>query len=211
MDAQAAAVTERGQRTRDSIVDAAMKLMYTHGVAGTSLDKVLAACGAGKSQMYHYFKDKNQLVEAVIARNIERIFAGQPLLTELHTWDDFDRWAEELLNLHRTPGGPFPCPLGNLAGELGDDERVAELLDQAYRKWESHLARGLAVLRDKGELSANADPLRLAQATIACLQGGLLLAHVHRNITPLEDALHIAIAHLKQRTPHSDQAAITDR
>ncbi|MGH3855660.1 MAG: TetR/AcrR family transcriptional regulator [Pseudonocardiaceae bacterium] len=210
MDAQAAAATEQGQRTRDSIVDAAMNLMYTHGVAGTSLDKVLTACGAGKSQMYHYFKDKSQLVDAVVMRNIKRILAGQPMLTELHTWDDFDRWAEQLLDLHRTPDGPFPCPLGNLAGELGDDERVAGLLNQAYRKWESHLARGLAILRDKGELSADADPARLAQATMACLQGGLLLAHVRRDITPLEDALHIAIAHLKQQAPHGEQAGITD-
>ena len=76
METQAAASTPRGKRTRDTIVDAAAALMYVDGVAGTSVDKVLAASGAGKSQMYHYFKNKEQLVAAVIDRYLEQILGN---------------------------------------------------------------------------------------------------------------------------------------
>jgi TetR/AcrR family transcriptional repressor of nem operon len=192
------AVTDQGKRTRDSIVDAAAQLMYTNGVAATSLDKILATCGAGKSQMYHYFKNKNQMVEAVIERYLETILSHQPAITELDSWEKFDLWVGQLLDIQRGPTGPIACPLGNLAGELGDDERIAPLLDAAYREWESHLVRGLETLRDKGLLAEDADPGRLAQATMACLQGGLLLAHVRRDITPLADVLQVALANLKQ-------------
>ncbi|HEV7980182.1 TetR/AcrR family transcriptional regulator [Amycolatopsis sp.] len=191
------ATTDQGKRTRDSIVDAAAQLMYTNGVAATSLDKILAACGAGKSQMYHYFKNKNQMVEAVIERYLETILANQPQIYDLDSWEKFDLWVEQLLDIQRGPDGPIACPLGNLAGELGDDEKIAPLLDKAYREWESHLARGLETLRDNGLLNADADPGRLAQSTLACLQGGLLLAHVRRDITPLVDILAIAIANLR--------------
>jgi TetR/AcrR family transcriptional repressor of nem operon len=198
------AVTDQGKRTRDAIVDAAAQLMYTNGVAATSLDKILAACGAGKSQMYHYFKNKNQMVEAVIQRYLETILANQPAIMELDSWEKFDLWVEQLLDVQRGSTGPVACPLGNLAGELGDDEKVAPLLDAAYREWESHLTRGLETLQDKGLLAEDADPQRLAQATMACLQGGLLLAHVRRDVTPLADVLHMAVANLKQHAGTKD-------
>ncbi|WP_370306338.1 TetR/AcrR family transcriptional regulator [Amycolatopsis sp. WAC 01375] len=191
------AKTPRGRMTRDAIVDAAAELMYVNGVAGTSVDKVLAASGAGKSQMYHYFKNKDELVEAVIARFLEKILGNQPTIFELHDWADFDQWASEILAIQTTPKGPIACPLGNLTGELGDDPKMAPLLDKAYREWESHLERGLKSLQAKGKLVDDADPARLAQAAMACVQGGLLMAHVRHDITPIADALRIALDHLK--------------
>ncbi|WP_370451224.1 TetR/AcrR family transcriptional regulator [Amycolatopsis sp. WAC 01416] len=191
------AKTPRGRMTRDAIVDAAAELMYVNGVAGTSVDKVLAASGAGKSQMYHYFKNKDELVEAVIARFLEKILGNQPTIFELHDWADFDQWASEILAIQTTPKGPIACPLGNLTGELGDDPKMAPLLDKAYREWESHLERGLKSLQAKGKLVDDADPARLAQAAMACVQGGLLMAHVRHDVTPIADALRIALDHLK--------------
>jgi TetR/AcrR family transcriptional repressor of nem operon len=201
METQAAATTPRGKRTRDAIVDAAAELMYVHGVAGTSVDKVLAASGAGKSQMYHYFKNKDQLVEAVIDRYLEQILGNQPAIFELSSWADLETWTEQLLDIHRRAGGPIACPLGNLAGEVGDNPKLAPLVDQAYRRWESHLERGLVTLRDQGELAPGADPARLAQAAMTSVQGGLLLAHIRHDITALEDALRIALTHLRSFKP----------
>ncbi|MFE5508783.1 TetR/AcrR family transcriptional regulator [Amycolatopsis japonica] len=191
------AKTPQGRMTRDAIVDAAAELMYVHGVAGTSVDKVLAASGAGKSQMYHYFKNKDQLVEAVITRFLENILGNQPTIFELHDWADFDQWAREILAIQTTPKGPIACPLGNLTGELGDDPKMAPLLDKAYREWESHLQRGLESLREQGKLVEGADPARLAQAALTCVQGGLLMAHLRHDVTPIADALKIALDHLK--------------
>ncbi|WP_026467096.1 TetR/AcrR family transcriptional regulator [Amycolatopsis alba] len=191
------AKTPQGRMTRGAIVDAAAELMYVNGVAGTSVDKVLAASGAGKSQMYHYFKNKDQLVEAVIARFLESILGNQPTIFELHDWADFDQWAQEILAIQTTPKGPIACPLGNLAGELGDNPKIAPLLDKAYREWESHLERGLKSLQDQGKLAEDADPARLAQAAMTCVQGGLLMAHLRHDITPIADALKIALDHLK--------------
>ncbi|WP_373308014.1 TetR/AcrR family transcriptional regulator [Amycolatopsis oliviviridis] len=191
------AKTPRGRMTRDAIVDAAAELMYVNGVAATSVDKVLAASGAGKSQMYHYFKNKDELVGAVIDRCLELILGNQPTIFELREWADFDQWAQEILAIQSTPKGPVACPLGNLTGELGDDPKAAPLLDKAYREWESHLERGLKSLREKGKLAEDADPARLAQAAMTCLQGGLLMAHLRHDITPIADALKIALDHLK--------------
>jgi TetR/AcrR family transcriptional regulator, transcriptional repressor for nem operon len=83
-----------------------------------------------------------------------------------------------------------------MAAELKNDETFRPLLDDAFRVWEAPLARGLQRMQDRGELVADADPARLATAVIAALQGGMLLARVRGDVTPLRDALHSAVAQL---------------
>ncbi|MFL6053178.1 MAG: TetR/AcrR family transcriptional regulator [Actinoallomurus sp.] len=189
--------TERGRRTRAAIVAAAGRLMLERGVAATSLDDVLSACGAGKSQLYHYFGSKQELVAAVIDHQLQRVMANQPRLGDLRTWEDFDGWATDLLAMHVGPGGPLACPLGSLAGELDGDSALHVELDAALRTWESYLARGLTRLQERGELRGDADPARLAATAMAALQGGLMLAHLRNDITPLRDALAMAMDHLR--------------
>lgn len=192
-------VTERGRRTRALIIDAAATLMYQQGVSMTSLDDVLAAADSGKSQLYHYFDSKADLIAAVIQRQLQLVLARQPKLQQIDSWDGIEAWAAEILQAHSAPGGPFACPLGTIAAELKNDETFRPLLDAAFRQWEAPLARGLQVMQDRGELVADADPRRLATAVIAALQGGMLLARVRGDITPLRDALDSAIAQLHRR------------
>jgi hypothetical protein len=52
-------------------------------------------------------------------------------------------------------------------------------------------------MRDRGELRADADPDRLALATLAALQGGLLLSQTRRDPAPLATGLDAAIAHIR--------------
>ncbi|MFZ0904580.1 MAG: TetR/AcrR family transcriptional regulator [Mycobacterium sp.] len=196
-EGRALPVTERGRRARASIIDAAATLMYQKGVSMTSLDDVLAAAGSGKSQLYHYFDSKADLVAAVIERQLELVLARQPTLAHIESWDGIDAWVSEILTAHSAPGGPFACPLGTMAAELKNDPTFRPLLDNAFRRWEAPLARGLQTIQDRGELVADADPNRLASTVIAALQGGMLLARVRGDIAPLRDTLEGAIEQLR--------------
>lgn len=196
-EGRALPVTERGRRARASIIDAAATLMYQKGVSMTSLDDVLAAAGSGKSQLYHYFDSKADLVAAVIERQLELVLARQPILAHIESWDGIDAWVSEILTAHSAPGGPFACPLGTMAAELKNDPTFRPLLDNAFRRWEAPLARGLQTIQDRGELVADADPNRLASTVIAALQGGMLLARVRGDIAPLRDTLEGAVEQLR--------------
>jgi len=194
-------VTQRGRRMRARIIDAAATTMYEQGVAATSLDDVLRAAGSGKSQLYHYFVDKADLVHAVIERQLQLVLAAQPSLGQINSWHSIDAWAAEIISGHCIPGGPFACPLGTMAAELKNDDSFRPSLHAAFRKWEAPLARGLKTMQDTGELVVAADPARLAAAVIAAMQGGMLLARVHEDVTPLKDALEAAIAQLHRWRP----------
>ena len=69
--------TPRGASTRQRIVDATASLAYTKGIEGTSLDDVRAAAGVSKSQLYHYFADKDALVREVISAQTARVLGAQ--------------------------------------------------------------------------------------------------------------------------------------
>ncbi|PJE02349.1 MAG: TetR family transcriptional regulator [Mycobacterium sp.] len=191
--------TDRGRRSRAGIIDAAATLMYQRGVSAASLDDVLAAAGCGKSQLYHYFTDRSELVQAVIDRQLELILANQPALSNVDSWAGLRRWADQILEKHRVPGGPFACPLGSMAAELKNDEAYLPALDAAFRCWESALAAGLEKMRERGQLRKSADPHRLAAALLAALQGGMLSARVHNDIAPLEDAVDNALLALRHK------------
>jgi TetR/AcrR family transcriptional repressor of nem operon len=194
--------TERGRQSRNRIVASADALVAAHGAEGVSLDEILAAAGASKSQLYHYFSGKDELVRSVIARRGEHVLGAQmPLLTQLDNWETIERWLNLILEGHETQG-LHGCPLGTLANELADrDEHARRDLADWLATWERYLADGLQRMRARGDLVAGADPQELATAVFASMQGGFLLAKTRRDPSPLRIALDAALAHLRSFAP----------
>ena len=76
------------------------------------------ASGTGKSQVYHYFSDKTELVEAVVRAQIERVLGEQaPFLDDLRTMRGFERWRDAIVVGVRGWRGAHGCPMGSLASE----------------------------------------------------------------------------------------------
>ena len=114
-------LTPRGAATRSRIVEAAANLIYAHGVERTSLDDVMAASGVSKSQLYHYFADKDALVLDVIAKQTERVLEAQRLhLGALDSLPALRAWRNAIVRLNKAAQGRG-CPLGSLASELAND------------------------------------------------------------------------------------------
>ena len=190
-------LTARGAATRARIVDAAATLIFTGGVSATSLDAVLAASGTSKSQLYHYFSDKDDLVLAVIAHQTEAVMAAQGArLDDVDSIAGLRRWRDVVVELQRRRGCVGGCPIGSLASELAESERPRDLLAASFTRWESMFASGLTAIRDRGELPSGARPADLATALMGALQGGLLLAQTTRSTRPLELSLDLAIDHI---------------
>src|SRR6516162_5579366 len=118
-------LTARGAATRARIVEAAADLIYAHGVEQTSLDDVMAESGVSKSQLYHYFADKDALVLEVITLQTERVLnAQQPHLGALDSLKALRMWRDALIKLNERTHARG-CPLGSLASELANDSEAA--------------------------------------------------------------------------------------
>lgn len=191
------ALTPRGAATRARIVEAAADLIYMRGMEGTSLDDVMAASGVSKSQLYHYFMDKDALVLEVIALQAERVLAAQqPHLGALNSLRALRAWGQAIVRLNELVQ-MRGCPLGSLANELANtSESARKRLDESFSMWRERIETGLAEMQQRGELAASADPHDLALALLGAVEGGLLLAKTAQSGRPLEIAIDMAIDHV---------------
>lgn len=201
-------LTARGAVTRARIIEAAADLIYAHGVERTSLDEVMAASGVSKSQLYHYFADKDALVLEVIARQTERVLdAQEPLLDALDSLLGLKAWCDSIVRLNKAAKGRG-CPLGSLASELANDSEPArKRLDDSFSIWSERIEKGFARMRERGELAASVDPHDLALALLSAVEGGLLLAKTAQSSRALEIALDMAIDHVARNVTGGERLA----
>lgn len=193
--ASAGKLTSKGAQTRGRIVVAAAELMFEQGVAGTTMEDVRAAAGVSSSQIYHYFADKGELVRAVIEYQEETIVGGQePMLARLDSLAGIRAWRDFLVDHQRQLQCRGGCPIGSLGSEVAEtDARARVVVATAFRRWEAGIRGGFRAMSDRGELVPGADPDKLATATLAALQGGLLLTQLQRSTEPLETTLDAVI------------------
>ena len=190
--------TARGRATRERIVAAASRLVYARGVEGTTLDDVRAATGVSKSQLYHYFTDKADLVRAVVAWQGAAVLAAQqPELEAIDSLAALQRWRDKVVALQEEHRGGLGCPLGMLVAQLAHDDLARRALGSAFAAWHEGLRRGLAVMQERGELGGSADLDALAWGLLAAIQGGLVLAQAARSLHPVEVALDVALAQVR--------------
>jgi TetR/AcrR family transcriptional repressor of nem operon len=190
--------TAKGRATRGRILDTATELVFEHGVAGTTLDDVRAAANVSKGQLYHYFADKDDLVHAVIDRTVEQVLDAQPRLANLSSWAAIAAWFDDLVQLQVDRHAIGGCPIGGLAGELAETDAQARTeLAAGFDRWEAPLREGLRRMQADGKLRRGAHPARLATATLAAIQGGLVLTQARRDPQQLRIALDAAYAYLR--------------
>ena len=183
--------TERGRRARAAILTAAARLMHQHGMAGPSVDDVLAASGAGKSQFYHYFESRRDLAAAVLYHQFDRVMAAQPALRD-PDYADLRGWRDQVLAAHRD-SSYGTCPLGVFVGQV-DEPELNSILAELFGRWEKGLADLVARARDHGSVRSDVDLEDAGRMLLAALEGGTMLAHVHRQPIALKRSLDAAIA-----------------
>jgi Bacterial regulatory proteins, tetR family len=88
-------LTAKGRATRRRIVDTAADLMVERGVLAVSLDEVGRVTSTSKSQMYHYFASKDDLVAAVVTCVRDRILAFHgDLLIAVDSLEGLRGWTD---------------------------------------------------------------------------------------------------------------------
>lgn len=184
--------TAKGRAMRERILQAGAELIAEKGAAGMSLDDVRARTGASRSQLYHYFDDRNDLVRAVIDVTTNAVLGRQgQLLDHLDSWAGLDRWFDFMVQHQIEQQARGGCPIGSLAGQLAESDPDARAAIAAgLDRWEAHIREGLTRMKTRGKLRKDADPGALATATMAGIQGGLLLTQVRRDPRQLRIALN---------------------
>ncbi len=194
-----APATAKGRATRERILQAAAELVAEKGAAGMSLDDVGARTGASRSQLYHYFQDRDDLVRAVIDVTTDAVLGNQgELLDHLDSWAGLDRWFDFMVQDQISRQARGGCPIGSLVGQLAEnDPQARAAIGAGFDRWEAHIRSGLTRMQASGKLRKDVDVAALTTATMASIQGGLLLTQVRRDPWQLRIALNAARNNLR--------------
>ena len=190
--------TGRGRASRERIVERAAELFAERGIAGTSLDEVLAAAGAGKGQFYHYFRSRDELAAAAVEQRCAQVVAGlTQALGSVSSLTELEQALAGFIAEFEQMGLPG-CPIGTLATQVAGRNEAARLQAAAgFDAWERLLADALTRMRQRGELRPDAPPAMLATGLLASIEGGMVLSQTRRDVTPLRIAVNAGLAQVR--------------
>ena len=177
----------------------AARLFARQGARGTSIDEILNESGTGKSQFYHYFSDKDELIRCVHAMQIERMLALHSVIFEqLDSWEGFELLQDTVLHLLESQRFQNGCPIGSLASELAaSDELVRIDTEQYFDRKKAAIVRGLTSMKLRGELRADTDVQGLADFVVTVLQGAKLMCKVRRSADSASASFRHMMAYLR--------------
>ncbi|NNC39853.1 MAG: TetR/AcrR family transcriptional regulator [Acidimicrobiia bacterium] len=91
-------IEEHKELTRRQILDAAQELFSEHGYQDTSLGDIAAFVGIGRTTLYEYFKDKEDLLASLVDETLPEVF--QEMATLLRPEDSYiDQLADLTVRL----------------------------------------------------------------------------------------------------------------
>ncbi len=175
-------LSKKGQETRKEIINAAFDLIHERGVHATSVNDILKRSGAGKSQFYHYFKSKEDIIHALLQTVHQMIKDGCTHIKEINSWQDFRDWLDAAIEKQEEHKCSRACPIGQISGQLcDDDELLRQDIQLIFEAMKDFPKTFFITLKARGELIDSADPDTMADMCIATMQGAALIAKTHKN------------------------------
>ncbi len=105
-----------------------------------------------------------------------------------------------VLALNRQDG----CPLGALVYQLPQSAKGArDVVGDGFETWRRRVEDGLVKMRERGELSQDANPANIALAVLAAVQGRLLLSKGEKFNRPLEVGFEMVLAYVAAHFPRA--------
>ena len=189
----------RGAETRLRILRTAADLFHKQGARATSPDEIIEASRTGKGQFYHYFKSKERLIHEVLQVYLEEIKTRTARVNyEINSWRDLEKWFARQVELQKDYEMTRGCPFGTLGNEVTEnDELIRQDLSLIFEVIKSKLAAFFLREKAKGKLAKHADAERMADFSIAAMQGAMLMGKIKRSSHTVETSIEEALVHLK--------------
>ena len=181
----------KAERTKQFIIESAAPIYNEKGIAGTTVDEVLAAANVHRGCLYNHFINKDALSYAtadfLLKKNDDVIIAA---VNKAKTAKDkiyaYLNFGKNPLDTHISGG----CPIFNLAAEADDNnpivkEKVKKSMIGAHRYFTSILKEGIK----NGEFLETLDASAFAYKMFAAVEGTILICRVLGSSQPMQSVI----------------------
>lgn len=151
---------EHLESRRHQIVDAAVQCFARSGIHGTSLDDIRLAADLSRGAVYHYFKSKEDIIDALRERSIEE---DQTIFKDVKTADsELPLWFRTLrTGMTRnsgTPGNVDARVAMFLWAEAVLNERVLKSQQELFKPWMETIPTMIHESQEQGDVNPDLDP-----------------------------------------------------
>lgn len=168
-------VVKQPDKTRQTILEAALWEIYRAGYKAASVDKILEGTGLTKGALYHHFPNKLALGYAVV----DEVLRPWILRHWLEPFEQIENPVDALqVGVHKMVtelpeewihGG---CPLNNLIQEMSAvDEGFRVRLERILDEWRKGVARQLRRGQEQGYVRTDLDPDATAAYLVSSFEG----------------------------------------
>lgn len=188
---------KKSERTRQLIIDKAAALFNQKGFSGTTMENIMEATGLSKGAIYGNFKkegqDKKGVKEEIALASFEHAVTqvyrevGQRTRVIENALDKLKAVVYFYRERVFSPPVEGGCPIQNTGVDAdGSHPLLRKKVETAMKGWESRIAKALEKGIEKGEVRPDANVVEFATLFIGNLEGGILLARIHKDVKPFE-------------------------
>lgn len=194
----------KSERTKRNIIEKVAPVFNKKGYAATTLSDMISITGLSKGSIYGNFKDKDEVALSAFEYNAD--FINKNLKSQIQLADTY---LEKLLAYPNTfrkiykailfNGG---CPILNTSVDADDlNQKLHEAVLKRIRLWESSIVDFVENGILQGELKAGIDAPKIAQVSIALVEGGFAMAKVTGEesyvLNAIEEMEHVILSLIK--------------
>lgn len=195
-DTRSPAEQDRTQARRTQILDAAADCFRMHGFHGASIARISQAAAMSAGHIYHYFDNKEAIIAAIVARDLEHLLS---LTTGLRSAHDV---LEAMLEA-AAPGAEKNLEAGQaglqleIMAEAARNPHVADIVREADLSCRSNLAETLRVLRRARGHDDDEHALSARVEVIAALFEGLMMRIIRNPALDREAVIRVFLSTLR--------------
>jgi TetR/AcrR family transcriptional regulator, transcriptional repressor for nem operon len=181
--------------TRQSLLDAARRIVLAKGYAAVGINEVLAEAGVPKGSFYHYFDSKDAFGEAMMKSYFDDYFAtmdGIVARTEKSSAEHLMRYWQYFYDTQVADDCQGGCLVVKLGAEIADLSKAMRVATKAgtaaiVDRLERMIADGIA----DGSVSVDDSPRATAEALYDLWLGASIIAKIHGSPDQLDRAMAV--------------------
>lgn len=195
---------EKGERTRQAILEQAVQIFSISGYGGTSMDDLMQATGLTKGGIYNHFGSK----EALILEAFD--FAQNKVVQRFRAIRGEKKGAIDRLlavvlvfrSLIYEPLFAGGCLLLNTAVEADDTDPVLrERALQAAKSWQTYIVHTVQRGIERQQIRPDVDPSKLASLLLSSLEGSIMLCKLYNTKVYMDQIVEYLTSYVSSLAP----------
>ncbi len=178
---------DKGERTRQEILNRAARAFHRKGFKGTSVSDLLKETGVTKGSLYFHFPGKDEVGLEVLRQERDSFLAFiDEALTGATPGSCLDHFFRRALAKHSDCDFVGGCLFGNTALEASDsDPAYTELVSSVFSTWIEKLQDTIGRAQKSGEVRSDLPARQLAEFAVSVLEGAIMQARLGKDEGPL--------------------------